>query len=94
MHSVGGGGTKSTERKTKLKAKNWKLTEERRRRAEEEAKAENKKGRKKGGGEGKENGEETGKSKGKGKSKSDNDERVAADEGDIHPSRRSRVSTG
>lgn len=85
LQSVGGGGAKSQDRKTKLKEKNWKLSEERRRRAEEEAKVEKKKARKKG--------EEAGKEKEKKPAASTHDEPAAVDNGDIHPSRRSRVDT-
>ncbi|KAL8794783.1 MAG: hypothetical protein Q9195_002737 [Heterodermia aff. obscurata] len=83
--TVGGGGTKSKDRKTKLKAKNWKLSEERRRRDEEDVKTRKKNMARKG----------VGGSRGKlqvdERAEKDGDGARAVDSGDIHPSRRSRV---
>jgi len=84
VYSVGGGGSKSTERKTKLKAKNWKLSEERRRRAEEEAKVERKEAHKKG--------EAKGRQQAQAIDRSEDNDCVANNNGEIHPSRRSRMS--
>ena len=88
MFSVGGGGAKSRERKTKLQAKNWKLSEERKRRAEEEAKAGNKSSLRKGPGESKL------KDDADAKGSSTEKEPDPVDNGDIHPSRRSRMVNG
>ena len=82
---MGGGGTKSKSRKTKLKAKNWKLSEERKRRDEEDVKARRKKLGKKG------IGEIRGKVQVDERVEKNEDEPRAVDNGDIHPSRRSRV---
>jgi len=82
--SVGGGGAKSTERKSKLKAKNWKLSEERRRRAEEEAKVERKEVQKKG--------EANGRQKEQAVDRPEDSDRMTNSNGEIHPSRRSRMS--
>ncbi len=81
--SVGGGGAKSTERKSKLKAKNWKLSEERRRRAEEEAKVERKEAHKKGEAKGRQKEQAVDRPE---------DNGLVANNGDVHPSRRSRMS--
>lgn len=82
---VGGGGAKSKGRKTKLQAKNWKLSEERKRRAQEEAQAEKMCMARKGAAEGQEKGQVVEKAE-------KNDSRLGTiDHGDIHPSRRSRV---
>ena len=70
---------------TKLKAKNWKLSEERRRRAAEAAKAEKKQAQKKQG--------QVGSQTDVGKEKAEAQAVAAAENGDIHPSRRSRVTT-
>lgn len=78
--SVGGGGAKSTDRKSKLKAKNWKLSEERRRRAEEEAKVQRKEAHMKG------------EAKGRQKEEAIDKPEDTNNNGDIHPSRRSRMS--
>jgi nucleolar protein 6 len=82
--SVGGGGAKSTERKSKLKAKNWKLSEERRRRAEEEAKVDRKEAHKKG--------EVKGRQQEQAVDRPEDNGLVTNNNGDIHPSRRSRLS--
>lgn len=82
---MGGGGAKSRGRKTKLQAKNWKLSEERKRRADEEAKAEKKSGKKKADGDGKL------KIQAAENLENDAGESNVIDNGDIHPSRRSRV---
>ena len=81
---AGGGGCKSRDRRTRLRAKNERLNEQRRRRADEEAKqAQSNEGkyRKKS---------KTGQSE-----KPVDDERLQAnmvDNGDIHPSRRNRMA--
>ena len=82
---MGGGGTKSRDRKTKLKAKNWKLSEERKRRDEEDVEARRKKSGNKG------IGEIRGKVQVDERIEKDGDELRAVDNGHIHPSRRSRV---
>ena len=83
---MGGGGAKSRGRKTKLQAKNWKLSEERKRRAEGKAKAEKKNGKKKADKDGKLNIQAAEKVE------NDAGESSLVDDGDIHPSRRSRVT--
>ena len=70
-------------RKSKLKAKNWKLAEERRRKAEGASEVERDKASNKGASGDQEKGEGEGPI---------NIRRTADNEGDIHPSRRSMLS--
>ncbi|KAL2037908.1 hypothetical protein N7G274_009383 [Stereocaulon virgatum] len=76
--TAGGGGGKSSERKTKLRVKNERLNEQRKRRVLEEEKIHRK---------GKRDNE-------KGEEKESDKRKPAVDNADIHPSRRSRVRGG